>query len=49
MAKNEKIDNKDKDQGQEKLVKTLKKSSYSKKKKIKKKYIKRYCLCSIYI
>ena len=36
MAKNEKIDNKDKDQGQEKLVKTLKKSSYSKKKKIKK-------------
>ena len=34
MAKNEKIDNKD--QGQEKSVKTLKKSSYSKKKKIKK-------------
>ena len=34
MAKNEKIDNKD--QGQEKPVKTLKKSSYSKKKKIKK-------------
>ena len=31
MAKNEKIDNKD--QGQEKPVKTLKKSSYSKKKK----------------
>ena len=34
MAKNEKIDNKD--QEQEKPVKTLKKSSYSKKKKIKK-------------
>ena len=34
MTKNEKIDNKD--QGQEKPAKTLKKSSYSKKKKIKK-------------
>ena len=34
MAKNEKIDNKD--QGQEKSVKTLMKSSYSKKIKIKK-------------
>ena len=31
MAKNEKADNKD--QGQEKPVKTLKKSSYSKKKR----------------
>ena len=34
MAKNEKIDNKD--QGQEKPVKALKKSPYSKKKKVKK-------------
>ena len=34
MTKNEKIDTKD--QGQEKPIKTLKKSSYSKKKKIKK-------------
>ena len=34
MTKNEKIDNKDQDQ--EKPVKTLKKSSYSKKKKVKK-------------
>ena len=38
MAKNEKIDNKD--QGQEKPAKTLKKSSYSKKKKIKKNILK---------
>jgi len=34
MAKNDKTENKDKTQ--EKLVKALKKSSYSKKKKIKK-------------
>ena len=38
MAKNKEIDNKD--QAQEKPVKTLKKSSYSKKKKIKKNILK---------
>ena len=38
MTKNEKIDNKD--QGQEKPAKTLKKSSYSKKKKVKKNILK---------
>ena len=45
MVKNEKKVKKD--QVEEKPLKVVKKSTYSKKKKIKKKYFKWYCLCTI--
>ena len=46
MSKEKKIKTEQKEQVQDK-IKTVKKSSYSKKKKNKKKYIKWNCLCSI--
>ena len=45
MVKTDKVETKD--PKVEKSSKKLNKSSYSKKKKIKKNILKRYCLCSI--